>query len=328
MRALKKYLAGAAILFTVTMAASGEAAVDLGQFLQYGLLINNGVAGGDINTAPVNANIGIGNITSSINLHNEVVNGMVDLSGSASSVSGGNISGTQSANLGGPAVAAVNTNVTTVSQAITDALAVSTKYGAQSASGTALTLNSTTQTINASAGFLTDDGVRLFTASSLSIGNGHTITVNGSASDYVVIDVTGTSNNKLDGALALTGGITADHVIVNFTGTSGSLQGAANGAALNATFLAPNLAVTLNSLQLNGRIFGGRAGTNFQFVSNALITQPDIVDGSVVSAAPEAATWFMMIVGFGALGVMLRSRKTLKSAEQRPSTLGLVLHYS
>lgn len=325
---MKKYLVGAAILGAAAFAASGQAAVDLGQFLNYGLLINNGVASGDINTDPVNANIGIGNITGSINLHNEVVNGMVDLSGSASSVSGGNITGTQSANLGGPSAASVNTNVSTVSQAITDALAVSTKYGNQAASGTALTLNSTTQTINASAGFLTSDGVRLFTASSLSIGNGHTITVNGSASDYVVIDVTGTSNNKLDGALALTGGITADHVIVNFTGTSGSLQGAANGAALNATFLAPNLAVTLNSLQLNGRIFGGRAGTNFQFVSNALIAQPDIADPTaVVSAAPEASTWFMMIVGFGALGLALRSCKMGK-ADQRPTSIGLSVSYS
>jgi filamentous hemagglutinin family protein len=48
-------------------------------------------------------------------------------------------------------------------------------------------------------------GARVFTASSFSIGNGHTVTINGSASDYVVIDITGNSGNKLDGALTTHG---------------------------------------------------------------------------------------------------------------------------
>lgn len=76
-----------------------------------------------------------------------------------------------------------------------------------------------TTTINATSGFLDGSGTYVFTASSFSIGNGNTVTIDGSASDYVVIDISGNSNNKLDGALMLTGGITPDQVLINFTGS-------------------------------------------------------------------------------------------------------------
>jgi hypothetical protein len=114
----------------------------------------------------------------------------------------------------------------------------------------------------------------VFTATSFSIGNANTVTINGTASDFVVIDITGTSNNKLDGALTLTGGITEDQVLINFIGVGGSVQGAANKATLQGTFLIPNEKVQLNSLTLEGHLFGGQPGEDFQFVSNALINQP------------------------------------------------------
>jgi hypothetical protein len=251
-------------------------AFSLGAFDFYGLLVNNGVSGGDINTPPVNANIGIGNVTGPINLHNEVVNGRVDVSGNAATaVSGGAITGTQPASRGGPAPAFVHSNVASVQAAINAALSLASLYAAEAASGRAVTINGTT-TINASLGFLDASGARLFTASSFSIGNGHTVTINGSATDFVVIDITGNSGNRLDGALTLTGGITPDHVLINFTGVGGSVQGAANGATLDGTFLIPNEAVTLNSLDIVGHLFGGEAGTNFQFVSNAFISQPAV----------------------------------------------------
>lgn len=263
-------------LATVTLGSSVARATPftLGAFDQYGLLVNDGASGGDINTAPVDANIGIGNVTGPINLHNEVINGQVDVSGSASTaVAGGNITGTQPASLGGPAPATVNSNVAAVQTAIATAAALSSAYGAESALGTFVTINGTT-TLNADSGFLDSSGARVFTANSFSIGNGQTVTINGSASDFVVIDVTGNSGNKLDGALTLAGGITPDQVLVNFMGVGGSVQGAANGATLEGTFLIPNQAVTLNSLLIDGHLFGGEAGTNFQFVSNAFISQP------------------------------------------------------
>jgi hypothetical protein len=272
-------LVGGAMAAAFLAAAPPQAlagAFTLGDFTFYGLLVNNGVTGGDINTPPVNANIGIGNVTGPINLHNEVVNGEVDCSGScASAVSGGAITGTQLRQgalfpAGHPA--SVNSNVAAVESAITTANNLSTTYGAESGSGTAVTLTGSA-TINASSGFLDVTGARVFTAPVFSPGNGHTITINGTSSDFVVIDVTGNGGSSLNGALTLTGGISSDQVLINFTGTSGSVQGAANGATLEGTFLIRNEAVTLNSLTIDGRLFGGDTA-NFQFVSNAFILQP------------------------------------------------------
>ena len=283
----------------------------LGDFDTYGLLVNDGAANGDINTAPVNANIGIGTITGKVNLHNEVVKGKVDTSGNAADVvSGGNITGTQPVSRGGASPsgspASVNSNVAAVESAITTAKALSNTYGAEAASGTPVTINGTT-TINASAGFLDASGARMFTASGFSIGNGHTVTINGSASDYVVINITGNSGNKLDGALTLTGGITPNQVLINFIGSGGAVQGAANGATLQGTFLIPNEKVQLNSLTIVGHLFGGAAGQDFQFVSNALMAQP-------LTAVPEPTTLLLGATGLVALGVWGRKRLFGKAA--------------
>jgi hypothetical protein len=183
----------------------------LGAFDTYGILVNDGASGGDINTAPVNANIGIGNVTGPINHHNEVVNGKVDCEGScATAVSNAAITGTQPVSLGGaPSPASVNSNVAAVESAITTAKNLSSTYGAEAGSGTAVTIHNTTQTIQASNGFLDPSGAFVFTAPSFSL-NHNTLTVNGTSSQFVVIDVNGTGSNALDGALTLTGGITPD----------------------------------------------------------------------------------------------------------------------
>jgi hypothetical protein len=277
----------------------------LGAFDTYGLLVNDGASGGDINTAPVNANIGIGAVTGPVNLHNEVVNGKVDCAGNcATAVSGGAITGTQPVSRGGaPSPASVNSNVAAVETAITTAKSLSSTFGAESGSGTAVTINGTTL-INASSGFLDGSGTHVFTASSFSIGNGNTVTIHGAATDFVAIDITGNSNNKLDGALTLTGGITSDHVLINFIGSGANVQGAANGATLFGTFLMPNLGVQLNSLTINGHLFGGAADTNFQFVSNSLISQPPFQPPSQV---PEPTS--LLLLGFGLAGLAAWRRK-------------------
>jgi choice-of-anchor A domain-containing protein len=282
-------------------------------FDMYGLLVNNGAGGGDINTMPVNANIGIGNQLSGhqVNLHNELVNGVVASSqgGSKSNctgqVAGCAITGTQPVSLGGAkpngTPAKVNYGVSTVSTAITAATNLATYYGNEASVGKSVSIVTGSRTIDATNGYLDSTGTNVFTSTSFAIGNSSTLTINGLASQYVVIDVnSGANGENLDGALTLTGGITANHVLINFMGT-GSLTGAANGATLNGTFLAPNMAITLNSLNINGHLFGGGAGYSFQFVSNAFINQPKV---------PEPDSLAVLSVGVVALlGVARRSRR-------------------
>jgi hypothetical protein len=271
---------------------------NLSAFDTYGILINNGVHNVDINTAPVNSNIGVGNITATINLHNEVVNGKVDLSGTAASVSNGNISGTQPASLGGPAPASVNFNVPAVQTAISAALLLSTTYGAEAAQGTLVNSAS----INATGGFLDASGARIFQIPSFNISSGFTIT--GTASDFVVIDITANNtNNSLNGPLMLAGGLTPDHVLINFIGVGGTVGGAANGAILQGTFLIPNQVVNLNSLTIQGHLFGGEPGTDFHSVSNSFVTQVP------VTSVPEPSTWAMMLLGFAGLGFAFRQSR-------------------
>jgi len=318
-------------VLTVAMAAGAafsvpqaHAGFNLDAFDTYGLLVNDGASGGDNNTAPVNANIGIGGVTGHIDLHNEVVNGKVDVDGNAAtSVANGAITGTQPVSLGGaPSPAHVASDVAAVENAITAAKGLSLTYGAESGSGTHVTINGTT-TINAASGLLDGSGTYVFAASSFSIGNGHTVTINGTSSEYVVIDVTGNGGNKLDGALTLAGGITPDQVLINFIGTGGEVKGAANGATLQGTFLIPNQKVNLDNLTIDGHLFGGQAGQNFQFVSNALISQPAL--DPPPAATPEPNSMTLLVAGLAGFGVIRLRRRPAKAGTARLCRLSLQL---
>lgn len=300
------------VLLVVRPAMVHAQGFSLGAFDQFGILINSGVANADVNTAPVNANIGVGNITGSLNLHNEQVNGVVDVYGGTSMISNGAITGTQPARLGGASpsgsAATINYNQsTTVGAAISAALNLSTTYGSYASAATGLanlgTLNGN-NAVSATNGYkVSGTQSYVFQATTLSIGNGNTLTINGTSSQYVIIDVTGNGNgSNLNGALALTGGITPDQVLINFTGSGGNVQGAANGATLSGTFLIPYDTVQLNSLTINGHIFGGGSGTNFQFVSNAFISQP-----AIQSAVPEPVS--LTILSVGVVGTLIARRR-------------------
>ena len=272
------------ILLAVILMDSARAEASpftLGAFDTYGLLVNTGASGGDINTAPVNANIGIGNVTGPVNLHNEVVNGKVDCSGScASAVSGGAITGTQPVSRGGAqpsgSPASVNSNVADVTAAINTALALSSTYGAEAAMGTVVSINTGSQTINAASGFLDSSGAELFTSSTFAIGNGNTLTINGTASDYVVLNITGNSTGQAGRRPEADRRHHSRSGADQFHRVGRQRSGRRERRHACRAFLIPNMGVQLNSLTIDGHLFGGEAGHNFQFVSNAFIDQPAV----------------------------------------------------
>ena len=162
--------------------------------------------------------------------------------------------------------------------------------------GTALTLTSS-QTINASSGILDGGGNRVFTTTSVNLNNASILTINGSASDYVVVNVTD-NNPAFNGSIVLTGGIISDHVLFNMFGgnytthTGGpTLTISPNGQTTTGTFLDPNGSMQFNHGQLNGRFFGGDVA-NQQIVSGASITAPpNIPEPSCLGLAGLAAVF-------------------------------------
>jgi VPDSG-CTERM motif len=152
--------------------------------------------------------------------------------------------------------------------------------------GTSVAINGI-QTINASSGAVfTVNGqtVHVFDATSFNNnGTSDVLTINGSASDLVAINLDGLGNIQFHGGIAFTGGIGADNVVFNLGGGNyGTHTGADsldinnNGGAAGIArgiFLDPNGAISVVNAVVEGRVFGGDAH-DFQYVSGSTITMP------------------------------------------------------
>ena len=201
------------------------------------------------------------------------------------------------------------------SSMVTDAL--STVNALNSAlggiAGTSITIHNNT-TINASSGMLSTLpaclNCRIFTLTSFNTTNSNIVTINGAASDYVVINI-GFSVN-FNNQVTLTGGITEDHVLWNFVGGTNlnggpTLQINTNASsypslAAQGIFLDPNGAISLTNANITGRVFGG--GTHdLQYVSGTTVDAPP--------AVPEPAA--LILFGTGVLAVGSASRRKFRS---------------
>src|SRR5262249_24818310 len=119
----------------------------------------------------------------------------------------------------------VNANVAAVNSAFNTMAMLSASLGAEA--GASLTLSGSPQTVNASAGTLDANGNRVFTASSGFVVSAP-LTINGAASDFVVINIPSGQTAQFSAAIDLTGGITDDHVLYNVLGTGNQIAGPAN----------------------------------------------------------------------------------------------------
>ena len=188
---------------------------------------------------------------------------------------------------------------------------LSQKYGGEAGSATTIQNGGS---LTASSGVVDTDGNHVFTAAMSSFDAGTTFTINGTAADYVVINIADTKGHGFNGSVVLSGGITSDHVLFNLTkGDYSTLSGgdtltistscASQSCATNGIFLDPNGDFQINHSVLDGRIFGGDTA-NVSIVSGADIVAPP-------AQTPEPACFGLLSAGLVALiGVEhLRNRR-------------------
>jgi hypothetical protein len=305
------------VLLTICVVLPREsyAGFSLGQGTNYAVLVEPNLHNfGLTSDSGIFGNVGIGSPINAVGLASGIIQGNLDFSGAQSS--GG-------PNFGGTVTGSVTSNVAAVTSALNTVNSLSSTLSGES--GTPLTISGSGQTVNASSGMLDASGNEVFSVASNGFrNNSGGFTINGTASQFVVININnGTSNETIGGPISLTGGITSDHVLFNFSGTGGELHGSANGATANGVFLAPNMKINVDNTIFDGRLFGGGSSTSnndFQIVSNAYVVQPVSVSCVCV---PEPASITTALIGgmsLGLVGVLRwrRRKKVARSASASP----------
>jgi hypothetical protein len=236
-----------------------------------------------ITNVTINGNVGVANTGQATDSGPSTINGEIDFAaadtGQFSNNNGGNVI-TGGVHYNVTAVATAMTYVNNLSQTLFSD--VGTNVGI--ANGT--TINSSSGTVFNVNGF----NVHVFDATSFQNSNATGLTIHGSASDYVAINLNGLGNIQFHGAITLTGGILPDHIIFNLGGGNYTTHtGAAsldinnNGGAAGfarGVFLDPNGAVSVvNALINQGSVFGGDSH-DFQYVSGSEIFAPTTVPDS------------------------------------------------
>ena len=293
------------VFLLVSLGLTGlvQAGFTLGGGENYALLFEG--AGNNtlqVTNVSITGNVGVGNSGKMTDSGPSTINGRIDFSAA-------NTGQFQNNNGGNIITGGVFYNVAGVTTALTTVNSLSQMLLGDAGTSVAI---SGLQTLNASSGNLftvNGQSVRVFDATSFNNnGTSDVLTINGSASDLVAINLGGLGNIQFHGGIVFTGGITADNVVFNIGGgnyttmTGGpSLDINNNGGAAGIArgiFLDPNGAISVtNSLVNQGRVFGGDSH-DFQFVSGSNLIAPPI---------PEPSTFSLL--GLAAVGALLLRRK-------------------
>jgi hypothetical protein len=258
--------------------------------------------------------------TTSMQFSNSTYNGNVATDNSGTTVGGnyvqfssgtinGNFSfvGTAQTNLGSGALNGSKiANDANVSSAYNTISNLSTTFAAEA--GKSFVAGA--QTLTASSGTQDGAGNFVFTTMAQNFLSSGALTISGSATDYVVINVTGNNNVQLKTLLNLTGGITDDHVFINITGSGQQVGGNTNGGVVNGIFVALDDKFNIDNTTIDGRVIGG-SNQDFHLVSGFELNAPP--NRSLNGSVPEPSTWAMLLLGFAGLGFMAYRRKS-KSA--------------
>ena len=147
-----------------------------------------------------------------------------------------------------------------------------------------LTATQTFTTINNTATINGNGGLNVISVGKI---QNATLTINGSANDYFVFNVSG--QIQTNQVMTLTGGVTASHILWNLTGTGTVLQ-TSGGNLLVGTFLATRGGqFQFSELQLTGELIN--TGGNIQLVSgNHTLIQAGFMPPPSVGYLPNTAT--------------------------------------
>lgn len=246
----------------------------------FGIIAGTSVPTLNINNGVVDGNIGIANPTGHLAVTGpETINGNILFAGPVNaSTSDTTINGS------------ITGNNSSVTMAMTAMSSLSTLLAAEAGTDVAINVgNGQIQTINASSGSLDGSGNRVFTVTSFNLNDTSTggLVINGSASDYVVLNIS--SGISIQGNISLSGGITSDHVLFNIAGSGNTLQ-SSGGPTIYGIVLDPNGQLNLDNITIYGRAFGGDT-QNIQAVSGFNLYEP----------VPEPTS--LSLLGAAALGL-------------------------
>jgi len=220
----------------------------------------------------ITGNVGIGG-TGNVQLSGSTITGNLDFaSGDSNCTTGGQY--------GGTVTGSTNCNDSMVSSALSIVNALSTHYAGETGTNLAIT-GSTTIDIT-SGTYDAADNAYVFDLTSFNVGTSDTITIDGENSGAnVVFNWSSTSAFKVQSKITLAGGLTSDMVLFNLSAGSGlsggaTLQGPNNKQPVYGVFLDPNGNINLNSITIDGRVFGGDS-QDMQIVSNAYVDAPPSV---------------------------------------------------